>query len=174
MLEDNVLDLIRRLAKWFVGYRPPSPPVPPPVIEIPPIDYELPSPKIRIKDGDVSVKGEADGTVTAFIKNLPKGTCWGVIPNTGSMERSIDDGMRVLLAPQPIEKYWDLIVGDVIAYQTPDFLGGQLILHRITEIRRDAEGWFCLTRGDNPLITANDPWEVRADWLRWLYRGVIA
>ncbi len=163
-------DFIRKFLEWFVGCRPPSLVPPPPIIEIPLTDYyELDSPKIRLKDGDVGTKEEADGTVTAFIKGLPKGTCWGVIPDTGSMEPFIDDGMRVLLAPT--ENHEDLIIGDVIAYEAPT---SQLILHRIVGIGTDIEGWYCLTRGDNPLITTNDPWKIRANWLRWLYRGVVA
>ena len=168
-----MLELIRKLINWFMGHKPPPPVLPPPVIEIPPTDHELPGPKIRIKDGDVSYKEEADGTVTASIKNLPSGTCWGVIPNTGSMEPFVDDGMRVLLAPLTGTEHQDLIIGDVIAFQVPVELGSQLILHRIVEIGDDAEGWYCETRGDSPFITENDPWLVRADWIRWLYRGVV-
>lgn len=172
-----MLDWIRKLLDWWVGYKriPPPPPITfdnpePPSEPVVITSYELPSPKIRIKPSDVTLRQEDDGTVTILIKGFKRGTVTTTVENTGSMEQGIDDGMQIILEPLSADNYQDIIVGDVIAYQAPT---SQLILHRIVDIGADIDGWYCETRGDSPLITNNDPWLIRPAWLRWLYRGVV-
>ncbi len=126
--------------------------------------YEIPSPKIRIKTGDV-ILDTATNEVT--FKRLSKGAWITSVADTGSMEPLIDIGMIVIL--EPVMDIHDLVLGDVICYQKPGTPNP--ILHRIIKIYEDNTGWWCNAKGDN--VVSKDPGWIEASWIQYVLRGII-
>ena len=126
--------------------------------------YEVPSPKIRIKDGDVNAVALQGGVI---FKGLKDGFIVSTVADTGSMDPLIDIGMMVIL--EPVTDTSDLIVGDIICYQKPGT--PTMTLHRIVKLYVDKDGWWCHTKGDNDTYT--DPDWIAAEWVKYLYRGVL-
>lgn len=119
---------------------------------------ERPSPKIRITP-------EKADTLIRLFKSVPGyESCYvAAISPTNSMEPGIDDGMYVILDPLP---HTDLIVGDIIYYEMPEFRA----IHRIIEIGADPE-WYCICKGDNNGI--KDSAKVRAYGIKGVWRATI-
>ena len=127
-----------------------------------PVYFEVPSPRIRLKDTDTVV----DNGQVVF-KNLKPGVILQTVADTGSMDPFIDIGMLVILEPATdVENY---IEGDIICYQPND--KPELILHRITKIGHDGLGWWCYCKGDNCVYT--DRYVIRSDWVKYIFRGVL-
>jgi len=121
---------------------------------------EKPSPKIRItpEQADLIIKAiqKIQGFEDCFIVGVSK---------TNSMEPTIDDGMYLIL--QPVN-FNDLIVGDIIMYEHPDFNQGNPVLHRIVD---KANGMF-ETKGDNN--ARNDPVKIGQEHIKGIWRITIA
>uniref|UniRef100_A0A6M3KAR0 Peptidase n=1 Tax=viral metagenome TaxID=1070528 RepID=A0A6M3KAR0_9ZZZZ len=145
------------LFKWFAGKT------------APPINYEIPSPKIRISQGAISLN--YDGENTVMVTTLP-GKCYkSAVADTNSLDPFVDAGMTVLL--QEVSDFNDLIVGDVIVYLPNGDTQSGGIIHRIRDIGHDEHGWFCKCRGDNPYITWDDPYLIRPSWIKSVMVGVL-
>ncbi len=130
-------------------------------------DYELPSPKIRIHLEDIV---KVPGGI--LIKGLSPDTWITTVQDTNSQDPFLDNGMLCLLEPYKGDGS-DLIVGDLVYYEI--HAGGTLLfcaLHRIQKISQDKYGWYCLTKGDNP-VCRTDIYYVRAGDIKNLFRGVI-
>ena len=123
---------------------------------------ERPSPKIRIRPEQVKIEND-----TLIVPGLTGCFIAAVAPKN-SMEPVIDDGMFVFL--DPTVSVTDLIVGDIIMYEHPDFNGGSPVLHRIIGMGQDTD-WYCQTKGDNNAY--QDPVKVRASHIKGVYRGQI-
>ncbi len=120
---------------------------------------ERPSPKIRIKPEQVHI---VDGTLQ--VTGL-SGCFIAAIAPTNSMESCLDDGMFVVL--DPTVPYSDLVVGDIIWFEHPDFKA----IHRIIEIGSDP-AWFCKTKGDNN--SGADGVKIRSEHIKGVWRGTVA
>ncbi|MDD5397837.1 MAG: hypothetical protein PHU70_02035 [Dehalococcoidia bacterium] len=136
--------------------------------------YELPSPKVRITGNSVEFTGDEQSSMYLKVSGFKTGSfICGVAPSN-SMEPYVDDGMLVLL--EPVE-YADLVVGDVInyavleplPYPNQNFKGG---FHRIINIGTDENGWYCETKGDNP-ICAKDPCRIRPAMISGVLRAIL-
>ncbi len=120
---------------------------------------ERPSPKIRIKPEPVHIAG---GTLT--VTGL-SGCFIAAIAPTNSLDPCIDDGMLVVLDPNV--NVTDLICGDIIWYETPNYQA----IHRIIEIGNDESGWWALCRGDNN--PRDDGIKVRSHEIRGVWRATL-
>lgn len=135
-----------------------------------PTSYEVPSPQIR----PFALDKQEDGGFK--LAGLPEGSFAIHFADTNSMDPLLDIGFAGIISPVNV---LELIVGDIIVYHRPMIvLGGVVhgegdIIHRITKIGEDAEGWYCLTRGDNKYITGNDPYEIRASWVTGVLRALV-
>ena len=120
---------------------------------------ERPSPKIRI------TSEQADALIK-LIKTVPGyENCFiAAIASTNSLDPTIDDGMYVVLDFKV--EVEDLIVGDIIWYETPTFKA----IHRIIKIGSDPE-WWCLCKGDNNSI--KDPVIVRGQDIKGIWRATL-
>jgi len=79
---------------------------------------------------------------------------WAILANTNSMDPVFDDGSHLI---QTLVSSQDQIrIGDIITYKSPL---GYSIVHRVTDIGEDEEGWYAITKGDNNPTA--DPWKVR-------------
>jgi len=94
---------------------------------------------------------------------------WRVMPvQSASMAPAVPKGSAVIVTP---ESFADVRVGQVIIYQPP-IDGASLLVHRVTEVKRDGASLSVHTRGDaNP---SDDPWtaELRAAPV-WHVRSVV-
>ncbi len=119
---------------------------------------ERPSPKIRI------TPEQADQIIRAIQKIPGMEDCYiAAIAPSNSMEPAIDDGMYVIQQPRP---YTDVIVGDIIWFEHPEFRA----IHRIIEIGQDPE-WFCKTKGDNNGVADNI--KIRAEHIKGVWRMTL-
>ncbi len=129
--------------KVFFAYRP---------------TIERASPKIRITP-------EQADAIIRFVKTIPGlEDCFvaGLQPSN-SEDPIFDEGMYVVLQPRP---HTDLIVGDIIWFEHPDFTA----IHRIIEIGNDGD-WYCKTKGDNNSVS--DPVKVRAGHIKGTWRMTL-
>ena len=130
---------------------------------------ELPSPKTRLKSGDVFHDKGADFII---IKNVPDKAWITTVQDTNSMEPLIDIGDIVFLYPvinglcQPDND--ELIVGDIVVYNIGS---GQNIIHRIVRIfmRDGVRTYKC--KGDN--LYAEDPFNIIDRDIKYVYRGQV-
>lgn len=96
-----------------------------------------------------------------------QGATWATYADTNSMDPIFDAGANgIELPPQSPD---NLYVGDVISFENP--AGSGLIVHRITKIGEDDEGWFARTRGDNNLT--RDPFKVRFENVHGVLVGIL-
>jgi hypothetical protein len=82
---------------------------------------------------------------------------------SGSMKPVLDyssNGIRVV----PTEN--ELKVGDIVSYER----GGELIVHRITQIGQDSQGTWFITKGDNN--SASDG-KIRFSQIKYVTIGVL-
>ncbi len=120
---------------------------------------ERPSPKIRI------TAEQADSAIRVLKAVLGYENCFiAAIAPTNSMEPGIDDGQYVLL--DPMVPYGELIAGDIIWYEHPQFQA----IHRIIEIGMDTE-WYCRCRGDNNGV--DDPVKIRPEHIKGVWRMTL-
>lgn len=120
---------------------------------------EKPSPKVRIKPGEVSF------VVSNLIVRYSDKCYVAAIARTNSMDPVIDDGMFVVLDKGvPLS---DLVPGDIIYYKSPMFEA----IHRIKTIGENGQGWYATTRGDNN--SADDPGLVRKEDILGVWRATI-
>ena len=119
---------------------------------------ERPSPKIRITP-------EMADKVIRAIQFIPGyDLCYvAAVAPTNSMEPVIDDGMYVIIQ---LVNYHDLIVGDIIWYEHPEFKA----IHRIIKILNDGS-WYCICKGDNN--SSKDPVRVRPEHIRGVWRMTL-
>ena len=87
------------------------------------------------------------------------------IADTNSMDGLLDIGHNVI-ATNHFDKS-KLAVGDIVVYQVYT----TKIVHRIVEIKEDANGRIYRCRGDNNVAT--DPYYLRDLHIKWLVIGVI-
>lgn len=76
-------------------------------------------------------------------------TGWARFAPTNSMLPVLRDGHNSIeITPQSEE---DIHIGDIISFQYVDPLTKQedLVVHRVIDVGRDAEGWYALTKGDH-------------------------
>jgi len=104
------------------------------------------------------------------VRNLPE--VWiANVADTLSEDPFFGKGHNVILAklPQAEEpyRYEDLAVGDMAIYQAE----GKYIIHRIVDIKEDAQGRVYTFRGDNTSV--HDPYLVRDEHIKYLMLGVI-
>jgi|ETNvirnome_2_300_1030623.scaffolds.fasta_scaffold00052_18 hypothetical protein len=100
---------------------------------------ELPSPKV-----DFSAFNAID--IDRFRVSLGDDYEVKLGNHTNSMEPLIDKGHRLLI--RNTVNVHKLMVGDIILFDR--ILDNQpFVLHRIVEIGKDKQGWYCITRGDN-------------------------
>jgi hypothetical protein len=80
---------------------------------------------------------------------------WSKFTDTNSMDPVIDKGANAIeVIPT---KYSDINVGDIIAFRSAYSEG--TVIHRVTEVGEDEDGWYCRTKGDNN--PRQDPGKIR-------------
>ena len=79
---------------------------------------------------------------------------WAIFADTNSMDPVFDAGSHAIQV-FPSSKN-DISVGDIISYNSEM---GFSIIHRVTQISEDEEGWYAITKGDNNPVA--DPWKIR-------------
>ena len=85
--------------------------------------------------------------------------------DSNSMDPLLDNQSQGLqIIPKSID---DLKVGDVISYE----LGDRIIIHRITRINADEQGWFATVKGDNNEVI--DPLKIRFTMIKRVLIGVL-
>lgn len=119
---------------------------------------DKPSPMDRIPEKDIFVYNDR---VVIKLRN-PE---WSRFLPTKSMVPVFDTGANAIeIVPRKAE---DLQVGDIISYESEY----GLIIHRITEIGTDEEGWYAQVQGDNN--PDPDPFKIRFDQVRRVVVGII-
>ncbi len=91
----------------------------------------------------------------------------GSLEATGSMLPTFGETAH-LIQTVPLSAD-DLVVGDIIAYETSGT--SALTVHRIVSVGNDEKGWFVTTKGDNASI--NDPTPVRFGAIRFVVVGIL-
>ena len=92
---------------------------------------------------------------------------WARFTDTDSMLPVIDVGANSIeITPQSPEQ---VHVGDIISYKSK-FANG-VIIHRVTEIGQDKEGWFCRVKGDS--LEKEDPGKIRFEQIVGIVVGII-
>jgi len=66
----------------------------------------------------------------------------------------------------PVTSKEQIHVGDIVAYED----GESLIVHRVTKIGEDEQGWFCVTKGDN---APTDDGKIRFSQIKFLTIAII-
>jgi len=102
--------------------------------------HDLPSQKPRM------LHRKGYNAIRAFGKALDKRVTVSGVTNTKSMDPMIDKGHVILVGDKPGQR--SLQVGDVILFHRK-LDKNPRVLHRIIEIGKDEDGWYCITRGDN-------------------------
>lgn len=117
------------------------------------------------EDGPVERNSPADWIKESQIEMRPDGVFihlnnpqWAILADTNSMDPVFDSGSHLIQAFPTAPS--DIRVGDIISYDSPL---GFSIVHRVTEIGNDDEGWYAITKGDNN--PTPDPWKIRFDWV---------
>jgi hypothetical protein len=123
---------------------------------------ERPSPSDRLTMDDVRV------TSTRVTIDAPRGRVFetAIFTNTNSMDPLIDEGTQAIqivpLTPDEIR------VGDIISYDAGQY---GIIIHRVTQIGQDGQGWYAIVQGDNN--PNPDPVKVRFNMVRRVLVGVL-
>jgi hypothetical protein len=91
---------------------------------------------------------------------------WAIFADSNSMDPVFDAGSHAIQII-PTDKS-QIAVGDILSYQSPL---GFVMIHRVTEIGEDAEGWYAIVKGDNN--PTPDPWKIRWDMVRRITVAVI-
>lgn len=124
-----------------------------------PLPVQGPSPADRISESQIHVMQDN------IIIDLPNAT-WAQFADTNSMVPTLDVGHNSIeIKPNSQE---DIVVGDIISYHY-DGVGD--VIHRVTFIGNDTEGWYALVKGDNNQI--EDPDKVRFNQILGIIVAVI-
>ncbi len=92
---------------------------------------------------------------------------WSVFTPTRSMEPLISEKANgIELKPRTPS---ELKIGDIISYKSR-FTSG-LVIHRITDVGYDENGWYAIVKGDNN--PEQDPGKVRFDQVNGVLIGII-
>lgn len=122
---------------------------------------ELASPNDWVKQDQINYNAE---TQLLTIKLKPQVKIFGVA-DRNSMDGLLDIGHNIIAT-----SYFDrtkLVVGDIVVYK----IYTSLIVHRLIEIREDANGRIYRCRGDNNVST--DQYYLRDEHLKYLVVGII-
>ncbi len=121
---------------------------------------EQPSPRDRIKDNQVLVY---DDQVILDIDNAE----WAIFTDTNSMDPVIDQGAAAIeIIPSTPD---EIQVGDIVSYKSE--FSDAVIIHRVTEIGQDSNGWYARLKGDNN--SDPDPGKVRFDQVQRIVVAII-
>ncbi len=91
---------------------------------------------------------------------------WATLSDTHSMEPLLFKGANALqIVPHNSS---DIHVGDIVSYEEPSV---GVIIHRVTAIGTDEQGWFAILKGDNNPNPDNE--KVRFSQVRKVLIGVI-
>lgn len=120
---------------------------------------ERPSPADWISQSQIEMTSEG---VFVRISN-PQ---WAIFADSNSMDPVFDAGSHAIQII-PTDKS-QIAVGDILSYQSPL---GFVMIHRVTEIGEDEEGWYAIVKGDNN--PTPDPWKIRWDMVRRITVAVI-
>ena len=118
------------------------------------------SPKDRIKAEDINIFKDH-----IIINISDYGLRWASIKNTDSMLPVIDEGHHSIEV-MPKNKD-DIYIGDIISFKHNE----KWIIHRVVEIKKDLNGIYYLTKGDNNKI--NDGNKVRFENITGVVVGII-
>lgn len=92
---------------------------------------------------------------------------WAAFTDTNSMDPVIDAGANAI---EIIPKTEDQIhLGDIIAYNSVYADGS--IIHRVTNIGQDKQGWYCKVKGDNNKL--KDPGKIRFNQIQRVVVAII-
>ena len=92
---------------------------------------------------------------------------WARFTDTNSMDPVLDQGSNAIeIIPQSPDA---IHVGDIISYENA--ISGGTIIHRVSEIGYDDNGWFAVTKGDNNPTA--DPMKVRFDDIQRLVVAIV-
>ena len=121
---------------------------------------EREGPKDRIKDSDINVHGSG---VRIDISNAN----YRAYIDSNSMDPLIDAGTTTI---EVKPKYASEIkVGDIVAYDVKGY--DYAFVHRVADIRNDAEGVYFVTKGDN--YWQEDPDKVRFKDIEGIVVGIL-
>ena len=126
----------------------------------------MPSPRTSLTWADVSY----DKTNSVLIvRSLLSEVACVTVQNTNSMEPLMDVGHQMIQCNAP-EEIAQVSVGSIIVWsKITGYSGGTI--HQIVSIDKDAQGWYCMTKGINN--TVRDAEKVRRADIRWVVMGVI-
>lgn len=123
--------------------------------------YSIPerdSPKDWVKEWEIKT---GTNTVTLTIQ----GAILAAFADTNSMDPVFDAGSNAIeIVPKSAS---ELKVGDIVSYSTQY----GTIIHRITQIGTDEQGWYAIFQGDNNPIP--DPDKVRWDQIKRVVVAII-
>lgn len=118
------------------------------------------SPFDRISEEQIMVYSDR---IIIYINNAE----WAGFDDTNSMDPVIDKGANAIqIVPTSSE---DIHVGDIISYES-DYADG-IIIHRVTSIGSDEQGWYCIAKGDNN--PSQDPGKIRFSQIKKVLVAVI-
>lgn len=121
---------------------------------------EKPSPQDRIPENQIEVYNDR------VIINIADPE-WATFTDTNSMDPIIDKGANAIeIIPKDAS---EIDTGDIISYESEYATG--TIIHRVTQIGQDEEGWYCKTKGDN--IVNEDPGKIRFSQIRRVVVAII-
>ena len=119
---------------------------------------DVPSPKDRVPEEKIHV---FPNQVLLDIR----GAQWSRFTDTNSMDPVIDSGSNAIqIIPQSPE---DIQVGDIISYDSEY----GTIIHRVTELGKDKDGWYAVAKGDNN--PAADPFRIRFQQIKRVVVGIV-
>jgi|GEM_PF-685829 len=119
-----------------------------------------PSPYDWIKENQIYVFKDK---VIINLKNAE----WATFTPTHSMDPVLDETANAIEIIPASED--DIHIGDIISYKS-DYADGTII-HRVTKIGHDSNGWYCITKGDN--IQSEDPGKIRFEQIRRIVVAII-
>ena len=103
--------------------------------------FDVPSPGNYIKENQIIIYQDR------IVILIPNATI-SSYANTKSMDPTLDSTANgIEIVPEGPEQ---IHVGDIIAFK-PNINKNELVVHRVVEIGIDAEGWYCITKGDNAI-----------------------
>lgn len=123
-------------------------------------DNELASPSNWVKEDQITIYND-------YVKINIKNASWARFADTNSMDPLLDkDSNSIKITPKDPS---DLQAGDIISYKA-EFTTG-MVIHRITKIDYDEEGWYATAKGDNNRY--NDPDKIRFNQITGVLVGII-
>ncbi len=124
------------------------------------IPYELASPYDRIKENQIHVYKDK------IVIDI-EGASWATYADTNSMDPLFDYGANGLeLIPRNEN---EIHIGDIAAYESK--ITGELIVHRVVNIKEDSRGKYFIFKGDNNKTA--DPEKVRFQQIKYVLIGII-